>query len=120
MKNLLAKLTLLTLSKVSTWGKTLIFMLVLSLISCAHSHSEDIRKPAVAGAFYPADKAELQKQVDGFLANAKKVDIKGRILAIIAPHAGYDYSGQVAAYSFKQLEGTNFKKIIIISPNRRY
>lgn len=92
------------------------FMAIL-LCSCARSYSEDIRKPAVAGAFYPADKEELEKKVDDFLMNAKKLDFKGRLLALIAPHAGYEYSGQVAAHSFKQLEGTNFKKIILISPS---
>lgn len=97
--------------------KTIMLFIVLFLSSCAVSSSEDVRKPAVAGAFYPGDKAELVRKVDGFLANAEKIDIKGRILALIAPHAGYDYSGQVAAYSFKQLEGTDFKKIIIISPS---
>ncbi len=97
--------------------KIFILLVALLLCSCARSYSEDIRKPAVAGAFYPADKDELTKQVDEFLANAKKIDIKGRLLAIVVPHAGYSYSGQVAAYSFKQLEGTDFKKIIIISPS---
>lgn len=97
--------------------KLLIFMFIFLLCSCSRSYSEDIRKPAVAGAFYPADKEALTKQVDGFLANVKKSDIKGNILAIVVPHAGYEYSGQVAAYSFKQLEGVDFKKIIIISPS---
>ena len=97
--------------------RIIIFFIAILLCSCAMVYSEDIRKPAVAGAFYPGDKAELAMKVDGFLANVKKTDIKGKILALIAPHAGYDYSGQIAAYSFKQLEGTDFKKIIIISPS---
>ncbi len=98
-------------------AKGIIFLLTVFLCSCSNSYSEDVRKPAVAGTFYPGDKAELETKVDDFLANAKKSDIKGRVLAIIAPHAGYEYSGQVAAHSFKQLEGTDFKKIIIISPS---
>ena len=97
--------------------KILILSMIFLLCLCAASYSEDIRKPAVSGAFYPANKEELAAQVDGFLANAEKADIKGRIVALIAPHAGYVYSGQVAAYSFKQLEGADFKKIIIISPS---
>ncbi|MDO8603649.1 MAG: AmmeMemoRadiSam system protein B [Candidatus Omnitrophota bacterium] len=97
--------------------KIFTLLIALLLCSCARSYSEDIRKPAVEGAFYPADKDVLAKEVDGFLANAKKDDIKGKIIALIAPHAGYEYSGQIAAHSFKQLEGTNFKKIIIISPS---
>jgi AmmeMemoRadiSam system protein B/AmmeMemoRadiSam system protein A len=98
-------------------AKGMIFLALVFLCSCSNSYSEDVRKPAVAGTFYPGDKAELETKVDDFLANAKKSDIKGRVLAIIAPHAGYEYSGQVAAHSFKQLEGTDFKKIIIISPS---
>lgn len=96
--------------------KIFTLLAALLLCSCARSYSEDIRKPAVAGMFYPAGKAELTKQVDEFLANAKKIN-KGRILAIIVPHAGYVYSGRIAADSFKQLEATDFKKIIIISPS---
>ncbi|MBU3911455.1 MAG: AmmeMemoRadiSam system protein B [Candidatus Omnitrophica bacterium] len=91
--------------------------LLLFLFSCSPTSSEEVRRSAVAGTFYPADKHELTQTVDTFLANVKKIDIKGRPLAIIVPHAGYAYSGQVAAHGFKQLEGTDFKKIIIISPS---
>ena len=98
-------------------NKVIILFIVFILCSCAVYSSEDIRKPAVAGVFYPADKEVLTKQVDGFLSNAQKSDIKGKIIALVAPHAGYEYSGQVAAYSFKQLEGSDFKKIIVISPS---
>ncbi|MFC1667298.1 AmmeMemoRadiSam system protein B [Candidatus Omnitrophota bacterium] len=97
--------------------KTIIFTLLVFLFSCSPSSPEEIRKPAVAGMFYAADKEKLAKDVDSFLDNVKKINIKGRILALIVPHAGYVYSGQVAAYGFKQLEGTSFKKIIIISPS---
>ena len=98
-------------------NKILLLAIIFILCSCTVYSSEDIRKPAVAGAFYPEDKEALAKKVDSFLTNVKKSDIKGNILAIVVPHAGYEYSGQVAAYSFKQLEGTGFKKIIIISPS---
>ncbi|MCX5692543.1 MAG: AmmeMemoRadiSam system protein B [Candidatus Omnitrophica bacterium] len=97
--------------------KGVIFFIAILLCFCLRSYSEDIRKPAVAGMFYPGNKGELAGKVDDFLANAEKSDIEGRVLAIIVPHAGYEYSGQVAAHSFKQLEGTDFKKIIIISPS---
>jgi len=97
--------------------KGIIFLLTVFLCSCSNSYSEDVRKPAVAGMFYPGNKEELAGKVDDFLANVKKSDIKGRVFAIIVPHAGYEYSGQIAAYSFKQLEGADFKKIIIISPS---
>ena len=97
--------------------KILIFTLLASLISCSPSSSEEIRRSAVRGAFYPKDKNELIKNVDTYLDNVKKIDLKGRLLAVIVPHAGYVYSGQVAAYGFKELQDLNFKKIIIISPS---
>jgi AmmeMemoRadiSam system protein B/AmmeMemoRadiSam system protein A len=98
-------------------AKGMIFLALVFLCSCSNSYSEDVKKPAVAGTFYPGNKEELAKKVDDFLANAKKPDIKGRVLAIIVPHAGYEYSGQVAAHGFKQLEAADFKKIIIVSPS---
>ncbi|MFH1854128.1 MAG: AmmeMemoRadiSam system protein B [Candidatus Omnitrophota bacterium] len=97
--------------------KIFIAAILISLFFCGPSFSEEVRKSAVAGAFYPADKNELAQTVDSFLGAVKRPDIKGRLLAIIVPHAGYVYSGQVAAYGFKQLEDTGFKKIIIISPS---
>ncbi|MFA5388755.1 MAG: AmmeMemoRadiSam system protein B [Candidatus Omnitrophota bacterium] len=95
----------------------IVFILAVILYFCGNSYADDIRKPAVAGMFYPASKKELAGKVDNFLAAAKKIDMKGKILALIVPHAGYDYSGQVAGHGFKQLEGTDFKKIIILSPS---
>ena len=58
--------------------KILILSIVLLLCSCAVSSSEDIRKPAVAGAFYPEDKTELTRKVDDFLTKAEKIDIPSK------------------------------------------
>ena len=64
-----------------------------------------IRKPIVAGQFYPAGKEELNKQIkDSFLHERGPGKIpcdkrKGRIKAIIAPHAGYIFSGPAAAWA---------------------
>ena len=57
-----------------------------------------VRPPAVAGAFYPSDPAELARVIDGFLAKATAPPVDN-LIALIAPHAGYPYSGPVAAYS---------------------
>ncbi len=78
---------------------------------------KEIRRPAVAGAFYPGNRLLLQKQVDGFLSKVKRVELEGELVALIAPHAGYIYSGPVAAYSYKQLEGKNFDTVILIGPS---
>ena len=94
--------------------KIFILALLLFLISCTSSSSEEVRKAAVAGAFYPGDKEGLGQMIKGFLDNAEKLDIKGDIIVIVVPHAGYVYSGHVAAHSFKQLEGCKINSAIII------
>lgn len=74
-----------------------------------------VRPPAVAGTFYPQDAGQLAAMVDSFLEAADGTD--GEPVALIVPHAGYIYSGWVAAYAFKQLEGTKYDTIVIIGPS---
>ncbi|MBC7231905.1 MAG: AmmeMemoRadiSam system protein B [Chloroflexi bacterium] len=76
---------------------------------------QDIRQPAVAGMFYPADPAELQAMVDHLLQQAKQEPQEP--LALIVPHAGYVYSGAVAAAAFKQLEGRKYEAIVVVAGN---
>jgi AmmeMemoRadiSam system protein B/AmmeMemoRadiSam system protein A len=76
-----------------------------------------VRKPAVAGSFYPEDPKELQTMVDAFLQPVDSLD--GEPIGLIVPHAGYVYSGWVAAYGFKQLEGVHYDTIVIIGPNHQ-
>ena len=84
-----------------------------------NSETGEIREPAVAGAFYPNDPAVLRKQIRGFLDNVPENKIEGKITALISPHAGYMYSGQVAAFGYKLLEGSDFNKVIVIAPSHR-
>lgn len=79
--------------------------------------AENVKGPAVAGTFYPADKKSLQDSVDGFLSKAEKAPSTGRLLALISPHAGYTFSGQVAAYGYKQIKDSDIKKVILIGPS---
>lgn len=79
--------------------------------------SSYVRPPAVAGAFYPGTPTELAKMLAGFFHAAPKQNISGKPLALIAPHAGYIYSGQIAANAYKILEGEEFKTVIVISPS---
>jgi len=78
------------------------------------SQSKKVREPVVAGQYYPADGEALAQQVDGFLAKAAKIKIEGRVLGLIAPHAGYEFSGQVAATAFAQLEGEEIETVILL------
>jgi MEMO1 family protein len=77
----------------------------------------DIRKPAVAGLFYPSHPVELTKTIASLYASVDKIPLKGHPIAIIAPHAGYPYSGKVAAKAFKILEGEQIDTVVVISPS---
>lgn len=91
--------------------RILLFFIFVSFLS----FSEDIRKPSFAGSFYPENPASLSKMIDNFLKNVKEEKIdKSKIIGVIAPHAGYIYSGQTAAYSFKLFQGMKNKTFIIL------
>ncbi|HJN56473.1 MAG: AmmeMemoRadiSam system protein B [Candidatus Woesearchaeota archaeon] len=77
------------------------------------------RKPAVSGMFYPSDKSELDIMIDEFLDSVPKIKIEGKLKAIIVPHAGYIYSGKVAAFAYSLLREykNKFKKVIILGPS---
>lgn len=74
-----------------------------------------IRRPAVAGQFYPGDPSELRSMVDGFLAQATKSGPDPA--ALISPHAGYVFSGHVAAQAFKQAERVEYDAIVVLGTN---
>jgi len=81
------------------------------------NQDHDIRKPAVAGTFYPSNPVELTKTIAGFYADVDKVTLGGRPMGLIAPHSGYPYSGKIAAKAFKLLEGEHFDTVVIVSPS---
>lgn len=76
-----------------------------------------IREAAVAGSFYPADAQELSAMIDGMLAQTALLPIDGPILGAVAPHAGYPYSGPVAAYTYAALKGRHYARVVVIAPS---
>jgi AmmeMemoRadiSam system protein B/AmmeMemoRadiSam system protein A len=77
------------------------------------------KEPSVAGTFYPSDKNILKESVEGFLFKAEAKRHSGRLIAIISPHAGYIFSGQVAAYGYKNLKGSSIKRVILLGPSHQ-
>lgn len=77
------------------------------------------RRPAVAGLFYPDDATTLARAVDGYLAAARGAN--GAPHAIIAPHAGYVYSGPVAAVAYAALAPLRgrISRVVVIGPSHR-
>jgi AmmeMemoRadiSam system protein B/AmmeMemoRadiSam system protein A len=80
---------------------------------------EDVRSAAVAGAFYTSDPDALSAQIKDFINKVSAKTLTGKIIALISPHAGYMYSGQVAAYGYKLLEGKKFDTVVVIAPSHR-
>jgi AmmeMemoRadiSam system protein B/AmmeMemoRadiSam system protein A len=78
---------------------------------------QKVRPAAVAGAFYPADPQELAKMIDDMLAKAAPPPVDGEILAVVAPHAGYPYSGPVAAWTYAALRGHKYSRVVVIAPS---
>jgi AmmeMemoRadiSam system protein B/AmmeMemoRadiSam system protein A len=91
-------------------------LLVTAPLKHVDSATEQVRQAAVAGAFYPADPGELASMMDAMLAKASpKVD--GEIVAAVAPHAGYPYSGPVAASTYASLKGHKYARVVVIAPS---
>lgn len=86
---------------------------------CPPPDGGPLRPSAVAGQFYPGDAKELATTVDSLLAAAKIPELKGRVRALIVPHAGYMYSGGVAAHGFKTIEGARYKTVVLIGNSHR-
>ncbi len=78
-----------------------------------------VRAPVVAGSFYPADPEQLRAKVSTFLALAKPPALAGDIIGLMAPHAGYDFSGGVAGYAFKAIQDREYDTVILIGPSHR-
>jgi AmmeMemoRadiSam system protein B len=78
-----------------------------------------LRPPAVAGMFYPDDPVELRGMVEGYLAEAaaRRQGAAARCRAIVAPHAGYIYSGAVAGSAFDALSDGDVERVVILGPS---
>lgn len=82
---------------------------------------EDVRTPVVAGQFYPGVPAALEESVLQCLAEAAPPEAGIRPKALIAPHAGYVYSGPVAGSAYRAIEGLrdSVSRVVILGPSHR-
>jgi MEMO1 family protein len=94
-----------------------ISLCAISEVSMGSIDTTYIRPPAVAGSFYPGSPSDLAKMLAEFFHAAPKPQLAGKPLAIVAPHAGYIYSGAIAAKGYKILEGEDYNTVIVISPS---
>jgi AmmeMemoRadiSam system protein B/AmmeMemoRadiSam system protein A len=95
----------------------IIWIAIIAGVSPAEAKmNSEIRKPAVAGTFYPDQPTALAKTIAEMLAKTAKPAIDGHIIGLVSPHAGYIYSGPVAAFGYKALQGLQYRDVIVIAP----
>ena len=80
---------------------------------------KDVRPSVLAGTWYPGSQDALAKSIAGYLSRVKPPHIDGELKAVIVPHAAHMYSGQVAAHAYRLLEGSQFRRVILIGPSHR-
>ncbi len=82
-------------------------------------YAEEIKLPNVSGRFYPANPQELSQTIERFFSEVEPPDIKGDILVIISPHAGYEFAGRTAAHGYKAIRAKDYDTVIILGPTHR-
>jgi len=75
-----------------------------------------VRSPAVAGQFYPDDAGKLRAAIEAFMRDARSARVEGPV-AVVVPHAGYIFSGQIAADGYKQVAGLAVDTVVILGTN---
>ena len=95
--------------------------LCASIVTSAQDSGSGInREPVFAGTFYPASASQLQEDLQDYFALAKPAQLKGKVRTLIVPHAGYEYSGVVAASGYKSIpKDARYKNIFIIASTHR-
>ena len=82
------------------------------------SRPKVVLKSQLAGQWYDADPERLSAELQGYLDKAEVAPLE-KVCALILPHAGYRYSGQIAAYGVKQVAGHSYRRVIILGPSHR-
>jgi hypothetical protein len=81
--------------------------------------TQKVRESVIAGSWYPADPVRLKKQLSDYLDRATPPLIEGDLTGLIVPHAGYIYSGAVAAFAYKLLFRHLFDRVLILAPSHQ-
>jgi hypothetical protein len=76
----------------------------------------NIRPSPIAGSWYDRDPDRLRKSIESYLHSAVLPEIRGEVIGVVAPHAGYIYSGTTAGYAFKAVASKFFERVAVLSP----
>ncbi len=100
--------------------KNLILIVFIFAMWTRSGFGDSIKEPNVSGQFYPADPGQLAAEVERFINTAENTPAQRRVEVVIAPHAGYFYSGAVAGHSFKAVKERSYKTIVVLAPSHFY
>ena len=78
-----------------------------------------LRPSPIAGSWYPGEPAALRAELDRYLARVPAEPLEGRLIGVIAPHAGLRYSGAVAAHAYAPLRGRRDLTAVLVGPSHR-
>lgn len=93
-----------------------ILLLFAGFMACGSSRADEVRPPAVAGQFYPSDPQMLRLAVRQFLDGSREIPME-KPIALIVPHAGYIFSGQISADAFRQAMKHSYDTIVLLGVN---
>jgi len=94
-----------------------VIFLIMTLIP--NAHASEVKKADLAGSWYPSSKTILEASLKNYIEGAGRVSTEGDIFALVVPHAGYQFSGPVAAHAFKAVGTTKPDTVIILGFSHR-
>jgi MEMO1 family protein len=97
-------------------SRILLVPAVLLLYCTASGICSDTRPAAVAGQFYPSDPGKLKLAIEQFLKGSA-ANGSEKPIAIVVPHAGYVYSGQISADAYRQVMGRQYDTVVVLGVN---
>ncbi len=80
---------------------------------------KEIRKSVIAGTWYPGDPSTLTGDIRRYLEKVPEQAVGGPVVGLVSPHAGYVYSGQIAAHGYRLVEGRRYDAVVVIGPSHR-
>ena len=78
-----------------------------------------LRKSVIAGSWYPGAPSILRRDIENYFNSVPDLELEGEVVGLIAPHAGYVYSGQIAANAYNLIRGKKYDVVIVVGPSHR-
>lgn len=95
-------------------------LLFFTLMVTPLAAAGQVRQAILAGAWYQKDPEALRREVTGFIKAVPVHERAGRLVALISPHAGYRFSGQVAAHAYQLLANRKYDTVVVVGPSHHH